>query len=75
MPLSADPVRGVKRMLLAYPNTDEGNADVTRLVRDELPEGSSPHRIQFPLDQDTRKFVVQYREVPDALAQRIRAAS
>jgi DNA primase len=75
MPLSAELLRGVKRLLLAYPNTDEGNAEVARLVGDELPEGIAPHRIKFPLDQDARKYVVEYQEVPDALAQRIRAAA
>ena len=75
MPLSADSLRGVKRLLLAYANTDEGNAEVARLVQEELPEGIAPHRILFPLDHDARKFVLEYREVPDALAQRIRAAS
>jgi DNA primase len=74
-PLSAESLRGVKRLLLAYPNTDEGNAEIARLVHNELPEGISPHRIKFPLDQDARKFVVEYRNVTDALGQRIRAAS
>jgi len=75
MPLSAESLRGVKRLLLAHANTDEGHAEVARLVRDELPEGIAPHRILFPLEQDARQFVVEYRNVTDALGQRIRAAS
>ena len=72
---SSELFANVKRLLLAHPNTDEGNAAVQQIASSDLFSGIELHRITFPRDFDANRYAVAYRTVPEALAKRIRVAA